>query len=81
MKVIKEIDYIAGFRPYNTFELTKYDKLIWGTISQVTTIDEVETTEYKSTVWFALDDCPCEITSEDIEWLNTTEETSNESGS
>ena len=74
MKVIKAIDYTDGGKHYNTFELIEYKSYIVAKISQVTTLDEVETVEYKSSVWFPLGGAPCEITQEDIDLLNTTVE-------
>ena len=78
MKVIKRIDYVDGGVNCNKFELIEYKEYIVADVSKVTVTDTIETVEYTSRVWFALDDAPCEITQEDIEWLNTTEEDTSE---
>ena len=64
---MKTIDYIDGGKHYNTFELLEYKEYIVAKISQV---NELEETEYTSTVWFPLGGAPCEITQEEIEALN-----------
>jgi len=74
MKVIKQIDYMDGGHHCNTFELKEYKQYIVAVVSEINTVDEVETVEYKSSVWFPLGGAPCEITQDDIDLLNTTVE-------